>query len=60
MNDNNSLPGCFGFYPKPLGANKCETCEYNQLCPKVVAKERLQPLVAKILEVEQILRGEKR
>jgi hypothetical protein len=59
MTDSNSLPGCIGYYGKPVHANKCEACQYNKLCERVVAKERLQPLVAKILEVEELLRGEK-
>jgi hypothetical protein len=59
MTDGNSLPGCIGYYGKPVDANKCEACEYSKLCQKVVTKERLQPLVAKILEVEELLRGGK-
>jgi hypothetical protein len=58
MTDGNSLPGCIGYHGKPVGANKCEVCEYSKLCEKVVAKERLKPLVAKIKEATEILRGE--
>jgi hypothetical protein len=56
LNDG-SLPGCFALQ-KPMAPNRCETCAYAIECRKYIAKDRLKPLIAKILEVEAILRGE--
>ena len=54
----NTLPGCIGYYLKPIAPNNCHSCAWAGLCSKVVAKQRLQLLVAKISEVKRILRGE--
>jgi multimeric flavodoxin WrbA len=58
MTDGNSLPGCFTL-KKAIPPNQCETCKFADACKKYVAKDRLKPLVSKILEAEAILRGEK-
>lgn len=59
MVNDSTLPGCIGYHNHPLKPNgPCETCRYQDLCKKVIAKERLQPLVAKILEIEAISKGE--
>ena len=57
MNDG-TLPGCFSLRT-PTAPNRCETCKFADACKKYVAKERLKPLVSKILEVQEILRGER-
>jgi len=57
---NSGAPSCFGFFGKPIAPNNCQKCTWVSLCQKVVAKQRLQPLIAKILEAKQILQGETR
>jgi len=57
MNNNDDVPPCFGYYPKPIAPNNCQSCGWGEVCRKIVAKERLQPLIAKVLEVKQILRS---
>jgi hypothetical protein len=56
---NDTWPECIGYYSKPLGANKCENCRHSELCKKVIARERLKPLHAKIVEIRKVLRGER-
>jgi len=57
---SNSLPGCIGYYGKPIPPNKCEICPYIDLCRKVVAKERLKIIEEKILELKTVLAGERK
>jgi len=54
---DNSLPECIGYYGKPVPPNgPCEKCKSQELCRKVIAKERLQPILAKIEEAQIVLR----
>jgi hypothetical protein len=32
VGDFDSIPGCFGYYPKAIQPNKCELCIYRELC----------------------------
>jgi hypothetical protein len=58
MNDS-TLPGCIGYYGKPIKPNNCESCQHAKICKKVVAKDRLKTILIEIEETEEILRGEK-
>jgi len=56
----NTLPSCIGYYGKPKRpSGPCQRCPIEEQCKKVVAKERLQPVIEKFLEIEAVLRGEK-
>jgi hypothetical protein len=55
MSDS-TLPECIGYYGK--GAC-CDICPHSALCKKVIARERLKPLHAKIVEIQKVLRGER-
>ena len=56
MNDS-TLPGCVGYFGKPRGPNgPCETCQYRELCRRVIAKERIKFF---ILKIDAILQGER-
>jgi hypothetical protein len=55
MNDS-TWPECLGYYPK--GAC-CDSCRHSELCKKVIARERLKPLYAKVLEIQKALRGDR-
>jgi len=60
MSDS-TLPGCISNYGVPAPPNgPCEKCSYAQLCKHVkanfVPKTKLQPILAKIEEIEQKLR----
>jgi Fe-S cluster biogenesis protein NfuA len=55
----NSVPGCIGYFGKPVGLNNCQGCSWADVCKKVVAKERLQKLLADVQEAKAIARGEK-
>lgn len=54
-----SIPGCFGYYPKALKPNDCSICEAKELCQKVVAKESLKLILEEVGEAKAILKGEK-
>lgn len=57
MNDS-TLPGCIGYYNHPTPSNgPCESCPYEDLCKKVIAKKRLQPILDKILEIDALFKG---
>jgi len=58
MNDS-TLPGCIGYFGKPISPNNCAKCHYIELCKKVVAKEKLQAILAKIEEIQAVLKGGK-
>jgi putative component of membrane protein insertase Oxa1/YidC/SpoIIIJ protein YidD len=58
MSGADTLPGCFSLYPKALPPNNCSTCQFSEDCSKYVRKDALKPILAKILEAKQILRGE--
>jgi len=53
------LPGCFGYYPKPIPPNDCQNCGWAELCRKFVAKERLTSLMAAVEEAKAIAKGGK-
>jgi len=59
MNSNDSLPGCIGYYGQPAAPNNCQGCSYADMCEKVIAKKRLQKLLADVQEAKAIARGEK-
>jgi hypothetical protein len=59
--DNSTLPGCFALYGAPLAPNgPCEKCTYARLCKHVkanfVAKTKLQPILARLEEIERKLK----
>jgi len=56
---NDTLPGCIGYYGKPIRPNQCENCPFKDDCKKYVPKEQLKPVLLKIFEIKQVLRGEK-
>jgi hypothetical protein len=55
---NNSVPGCIGYFGKPIAPNNCQNCLWTKVCQKVVAKERLASLVAAVQEAKAIAKGE--
>jgi hypothetical protein len=55
---DSSLPGCIGYYGKPLAPNNCQNCSWTDLCKRVVAKERLAAVLAAVREARLIIRGE--
>jgi hypothetical protein len=55
----NSVPGCIGYFGKPTAPNNCQGCSYADMCKKVVAKKRLQKLLADVQEAKAIAKGEK-
>ena len=57
MGDTDSVPGCIGYYPKAIAPNDCKTCAWTELCKRMVAKERLEKLLAGIREAKAILKG---
>lgn len=59
MNDS-TLPACIGYYPKAIEPNRCDTCKHRELCKKTIAKSRLQPILEKIREIENVLKGEEK
>ena len=54
-----SLPGCFGYYPKAIFPNDCRNCPTMELCKKFIAKEKLLPVLNAVKEARLIIRGEK-
>jgi hypothetical protein len=48
-------PPCFGYYGKQTN---CASCLWSEACRKVIARNRLKPIVEAILQAEKILRGE--
>ena len=58
MNDS-TLPGCIGYYGKPIKPNDCDLCQYAEKCKSVVAKDRIKTILIEIEETREILRGEK-
>jgi len=58
VSDASTLPGCIGYFGKPIKPNHCESCPHVKLCKSVVAKDRLKAILADIVETKQILRGE--
>lgn len=55
---NGTLPGCIGYHGKPAPPNgPCRICRYQDVCMRVIAKDRLKPIFAKILEIEATLKG---
>jgi len=49
MFDFNSFFGCLGHYGDPIASNgPCNSCPVEALCRRVVAKERLNPIIKKI------------
>jgi hypothetical protein len=59
MGSVESVPGCFGYYPKALYPNNCQTCGWTELCRKLVPRERLAAVLAAVKEARLIIRGEK-
>jgi|YelNatPaOPRAMG01_1025707.scaffolds.fasta_scaffold82926_3 hypothetical protein len=62
MVDNSTLPGCIGYFGHAIAPNgPCERCGYARLCRHVklnfVPKAKLQPILAKLEEVERKLKG---
>jgi hypothetical protein len=55
---NNSVPGCLG-YPKPIPPNNCQNCGWTEVCKRVVAKERLAPILDVVRQAKAIAKGEK-
>jgi len=53
---NDTLPSCIGYFGKAVAPNNCSSCEYAKLCKRVVAKERLQAILAKVEEAQAILK----
>jgi hypothetical protein len=56
----NSVPGCFGYFGMPIAPNNCKNCGWTEVCERVVAKERLQKLLASLQEAKAIVKGENR
>jgi|YelNatPaOPRAMG01_1025707.scaffolds.fasta_scaffold38400_5 hypothetical protein len=54
-----SLPGCIGYFGKPIAPNNCQTCGWANVCKKVVAKERLAAILADVREAKAIVKGER-
>jgi len=54
-----SIPGCFGYYPKAIYPNNCGQCGWAQLCKKFVARERLTAILNAVKEARLIIRGER-
>lgn len=51
--------GCIGYHGHPLPPNgPCKTCPHQDLCKRVIAKDRLKPVVESFLRAEAILKGE--
>lgn len=60
MNDS-TLPGCIGYFGKPQPPNgPCKTCKHADICRRVIAKDRLKPLVESFLKCEAILKGDEK
>jgi hypothetical protein len=57
MGSVESVPGCFGYYPKAIFPNNCIGCAWVALCKKVVAKERLAAVLADVKEAKATVRG---
>lgn len=38
-----SIPGCFGYYPKALEPNECRRCGLRKLCEVIVIKSLTDP-----------------
>jgi hypothetical protein len=55
----NSVPGCIGYFGKPIAPNNCQNCGWTDVCKRVVAKARLQKLLADVQEAKAIIRGER-
>jgi hypothetical protein len=47
-------PSCLGYYK----AGKCEGCIWIEVCRRLIAKDRLKPLLEAVSEVKKILQGE--
>jgi hypothetical protein len=45
-------PSCLGYYK-----GKCENCIWIEVCRRLIAKDRLKPLLENVLEIKKILRG---
>jgi len=53
-----TLPTCIGFFgDKTIPPSRCDNCAFRDICVRVVAKDRLKPLVRSVLHMEAILRG---
>jgi len=55
MTGESTLPGCFAI-GKPIPPNRCQNCPYRADCRKYVRKEDLKPILAKIEEIEAIIK----
>jgi hypothetical protein len=56
-----TLPGCIGCYGHAIAPNgPCDGCRYARLCLHVesnfVPKKSLEPILARLTELEQMLR----
>ena len=56
---DDTLPGCIGYFGKPITPNNCHSCGWAELCRKIVARERLASLMAAVREAKAVIRGEK-
>jgi len=55
-----TLPPCLGYFgDKTIPPNKCNNCPFRDACSRVIARRRLQPIIARILKMEKALRGAK-
>jgi len=52
-----TLPGCFGYFGKPVAPNVCSLCPVKEDCQKYVPKESLKLVLDKLLELKVVLRG---
>jgi hypothetical protein len=56
---NNSAPGCIGYFGKPIAPNNCQNCGWTEVCKRVVARERLTPVLDVVREAKAIVKGER-
>lgn len=52
-----TLPGCFGYFGKPVAPNVCSLCPVKEACRKYVPKELLTLILDKVSEVKIALQG---
>jgi hypothetical protein len=60
MGNVESVPGCFGYYPQAVFTNNCQNCGWVELCKRVVAKDRLTPVLDVVRQAKAIVKGESR
>jgi len=61
MTGYDTLPGCIGYYGRPLAPNNCKTCSCIELCLHIsmrfIAKDDVKAILAKLQQIEQLLHG---